>query len=154
MRIESYSYSSLSSFPNESVLEWSRFCGQISRRVLSRRDFAMVAWHEMPGKCTPKDPSRRDGMIGATGRSATLSGEHASRPTQTVPYGMSPDSPPNIPPEVPVPPEQPPLPVPTEPIPGPIPTRPTPVPTPPEPIPPNTPEPNRPPQPMGGVRSE
>ena len=33
------------------------------RLGLSRRDFAMVAWHEMPGKRTPGAPSRRDGMI-------------------------------------------------------------------------------------------
>jgi hypothetical protein len=61
----------------------------------------------------------------------------------------NPQTSPNIPPEVPVPPEQPPLPVPTEPLPGPAPTKPTPVPGPPEPMPPNTPEPNQPPQPIG-----
>ena len=31
----------------------------------------MVAWHEMPGKGTPHDPSRRDGMIGSNTRGTT-----------------------------------------------------------------------------------
>jgi hypothetical protein len=32
---------------------------------LSRRDFAKVAWHEVPGKTPKQRPSRRDGMIAA-----------------------------------------------------------------------------------------
>jgi hypothetical protein len=80
-----------------------------------------------------------------TKRPSPIPSRHSSTSTRT---SANPLTSPNIPPEVPVPPEQPPLPVPTEPPPGPAPTKPTPVPGPPEPIPPNTPEPNQPPQPI------
>ena len=31
----------------------------MGERLLSRRDGAIVAWHEVPGKHPPKEPSRR-----------------------------------------------------------------------------------------------
>jgi hypothetical protein len=47
----------------------------------------MVARYEVPGSMKNQARPVGNGMIGAQGRSVTLSGERASRPTQTVPYG-------------------------------------------------------------------
>ena len=58
---------------------------------LSRRDGMKVAW-----QFTARNVSRRGprpvgyGVIGSEETSCTLAGEHASRPTQTVPYGTGP----------------------------------------------------------------
>jgi hypothetical protein len=37
----------------------------IRKPALSRRDSMKVAWHEVPGGCPKKGPSRRDGLIRA-----------------------------------------------------------------------------------------
>ncbi len=39
--------------------------GVLEERASSRRDRMKVAWHEVPGGCPKKDPSRRDGLIRA-----------------------------------------------------------------------------------------
>ena len=50
--------------------------------LLSRRDGAIVAWHEVPGTASPKKPSRRvrsDGLIRAGVRTDSIGSDEISR---------------------------------------------------------------------------
>jgi hypothetical protein len=83
------------------VHEWNMLTEQSAGAVghaLSRRDYMKVAWHEMPGKCAIRDPSRRErydliaSFLPATSARrntmcAEASAKHARRPDHTAPYG-------------------------------------------------------------------
>src|SRR5258708_33115053 len=57
---------------------------------LSRRDYMKVARYEVPGSHEKQVPSRRDGMIRATGRSSSLGGKYIESLGSPRPYGTGP----------------------------------------------------------------
>ena len=67
---------------------WRRFCGQVSGKVFVPKgpdegSLAVYCQEMQKNRTVPLGNS----MIGRKERSATLTGQHASSPTQTVPSG-------------------------------------------------------------------